>query len=597
MNLKALIFVAASIGVHAKSNDISNPKPPVVNSLEDLQLAINNANEDIETTITVGSFSLANASMKDAMRNLNINGKKIIIKGESKDTTIKSLDQGAFYIIGQNGKTNSVTFEDITFEQAIEEGTTIMTPNNAISISKNSCSTDLKIKNCAFKNYVGERSSGGAIQIAFSNADDYKLNLSIDKCSFINCSSKIGGGALSIDGADNASIDIKNSTFENCSSPLGGALSLRNVKTSLSECVFKANGETKGGAIYMTGCDSFIDNNTFIDNVSTTLNGSSVYVENSKFHNNLFINNSFINKESDYKEFFFAEAEGSLPDVKAKLYLNTFINDKGLDISYNEYLDHFEEYGNLYISSNYTKEITKKDYSAYTSNKEIVKSINEKHYLANDASLKLENDVFTSKLSTFYKNIYGNFYMGDNLSDTFEIIYGGKKQTYKVGETPELNESRFGFDLVDNKAGDKSFTFDKTLISSNAPLTIEPIYQLNMTGGLTFIGAPSLAMLLAGLIVLLIFIRKKNASKPKKEEIASFDIDKWASQSVNDEAFISLTPKEKEVLVLVLKDTPRKEISAKLFISESTVKNHITKIFSKLNVKNRSEILKILDKK
>lgn len=597
MNLKALIFIAASIGVHAKSNDISNPKPPVVNSLEDLQLAINNANEDIETTITVGSFSLANASMKDAMRNLNVNGKKIIIKGENKDTTIKSLDQGAFYIIGQNGKTNSVTFEDITFEQAIEEGKTIMTPNNAISISKNSCSTDLTVKNCKFKNYVGERSSGGAIQIAFSNADDYKLNLKIKDCSFINCSSKIGGGALSVDGVDNAVIDIKNSTFEGCHSPLGGAISFRNTKVLLTQCVFKGNGETKGGAIYMTGCDSFVDNNTFIDNVSTTLNGSSVYVENSKFHNNLFINNSFINKESEYKEFLFSEAEGSLPDVKAKLYLNTFINEKDMDISYTEYLDHYEEYGNLYISNKYSKDIIRNGDSAYTSNKEIVKQVNEKHYLANDSSLKLENDVFASKLGTFYKNIYGNFYIGDNLSDTFEIIHGGKKHTYKTGETPELNETRFGFDLIDNKVGDKSFTFDKALLSSNAPLTIDPIYQLNMTGGLTFIGAPSLVILLAGLVVLLIFIHKKNDSKSKKEIPASFDIDKWANQSVNDEVFISLTSKEKEVLILVLKDTPRKEIAAKLFISESTVKNHITKIFSKLNIKNRSELLKILDRK
>lgn len=596
MNLKALIFAAATLGIHAKSNNISNPKTPVVNSLEDLQLAINNANEEVETTITVGSFSLTNASVKDAMRNLNINGKKIIIKGENKDTTIKSLDQGSFYIIGQGEKTNSVTFEDITFEQAIDESKNIMTPNNAISVSKNSCSTDLTIKNCKFKNYVGERSSGGAIQIAFSNADDYKLNLRIEDCSFVNCSSKIGGGALSIDGVDNTSIDIKNSTFEGCHSPLGGAISLRNVKASLSQCVFKENGETKGGAIFMAGCDSFVDNNAFIDNISSS-NGSSVYVENSKFHNNLFINNSFINKESDYKEFLFSEGEGSLSDVKAKLYLNTFVSEKDMEISYEEYLSHYEEYGNLYISKKYSKEITRNGDSAYTSNKEVIKQINEKHCLANDASLKLDYDVLSSKLGTFYKNIYGDFFVGDNLSDSFEIVYGGKKHTYKTGETPELNDLRFGFDLVNNKIGDKTFTFENALLSSNSPVYVEPIYELNLVGGLTFIGSPMVIVLLVAMIALIIILRKKHQNKTNEEEPASFDINKWANQFANDEVFSSLTSKEKEVLVLVLKDTPRKEIAAKLFISESTVKNHITKIFSKLNIKNRSELLKMLDKK
>lgn len=595
MDYKAIILVIAAIGMRAKTNNIQNAKPTVVDNLSDLQTAINNANEDVETTILVNSFSMSNSTIKDAMRNLNINGKNIVIKGASADTTITSFDQGSMYIIGQKDKTNSITFEGITFEQAIDSGKSIMTPNNAISISKNSYSTNLKVKDCTFKNFTGAASSGGAIQMAFSNAEDYKLNVEIDNCSFLNCYSKIGGGAISLDASDNAVVDIKNSTFSSCTSPLGGALSLRHAKTSISQCVFSKNGETKGGAIFTSECDSFVSNNTFVDNVSTSSDGSSVYVEDSKFHNNVFINNTFINKLSDYKEFYFDTSTGSLPEIKSKLFFNTFMCDKDIDISYSSHLEHYEEFGNLYISNHYSGDISRVDNSAYTSNKDVVRLVNEKHYLSNNEGLKLEKDDYLSKLSTFYINIYGDFYIGDNLSDTVDISYNGKVYSIGIDDELELNASKFGFDLVDNVVGDSSFTLEKSLLSSNAPIKVTPIYKLNTVGVATFVGVPSFVVVLGATVVLLVLLRKKRHKTTTTNQ--SFDIDEWAKQAVNDDAFISLTPKEKEILYYILKDTPRKEIAASLYISESTVKNHVTKIFSKLNIKNRSELLMMLDKK
>ncbi len=52
-----------------------------------------------------------------------------------------------------------------------------------------------------------------------------------------------------------------------------------------------------------------------------------------------------------------------------------------------------------------------------------------------------------------------------------------------------------------------------------------------------------------------------------------------------------LTSREMDVLKEYLSGKTRNEISATLFISESTVKNHISSIFSKLGVKNRKELL------
>lgn len=50
-----------------------------------------------------------------------------------------------------------------------------------------------------------------------------------------------------------------------------------------------------------------------------------------------------------------------------------------------------------------------------------------------------------------------------------------------------------------------------------------------------------------------------------------------------------LTPRESEVLALVAKGLPNRDISAKLFISERTVKFHVSSLLAKLNAENRTE--------
>ena len=52
-----------------------------------------------------------------------------------------------------------------------------------------------------------------------------------------------------------------------------------------------------------------------------------------------------------------------------------------------------------------------------------------------------------------------------------------------------------------------------------------------------------------------------------------------------------LTPREKEVLQLLSKGLTNKEIAQKLFISEKTVKSHLSSIFRKLNVTKRLQAI------
>jgi len=55
----------------------------------------------------------------------------------------------------------------------------------------------------------------------------------------------------------------------------------------------------------------------------------------------------------------------------------------------------------------------------------------------------------------------------------------------------------------------------------------------------------------------------------------------------------SLTKQEHRVLLLIADGLSNSEIAEKLFISESTVKTHVSNVLSKLNAKRRTEAVKI----
>ena len=70
------------------------------------------------------------------------------------------------------------------------------------------------------------------------------------------------------------------------------------------------------------------------------------------------------------------------------------------------------------------------------------------------------------------------------------------------------------------------------------------------------------------------------------EEIALGQIDHVITPQ-HDEAIDSLTRRELEILRLVAEGMTNEEIGKKIFISEKTVKTHLTNIFDKLKVNNR----------
>jgi DNA-binding NarL/FixJ family response regulator len=73
-------------------------------------------------------------------------------------------------------------------------------------------------------------------------------------------------------------------------------------------------------------------------------------------------------------------------------------------------------------------------------------------------------------------------------------------------------------------------------------------------------------------------------------------IEPEAKSSSELEIFASnyeITARELDVIKLICKGKTNKEIADQLFISISTVKDHNYKIYQKLNIKNRTQLMKL----
>jgi DNA-binding NarL/FixJ family response regulator len=62
-----------------------------------------------------------------------------------------------------------------------------------------------------------------------------------------------------------------------------------------------------------------------------------------------------------------------------------------------------------------------------------------------------------------------------------------------------------------------------------------------------------------------------------------------ASKEVSAELLSELTPREQEILQLIAQGSSNREIAQSLYISEKTVKNHITNLLSRLGLRDRTQ--------
>lgn len=71
------------------------------------------------------------------------------------------------------------------------------------------------------------------------------------------------------------------------------------------------------------------------------------------------------------------------------------------------------------------------------------------------------------------------------------------------------------------------------------------------------------------------------------------DVTRRRARTAPTPALHTLTPREREVLELIAKGLSNLEIAESLFVAEQTVKTHVSKVFSKLDLRDRAQAVVI----
>ncbi|WP_301292646.1 response regulator transcription factor [Paenibacillus tyrfis] len=56
-----------------------------------------------------------------------------------------------------------------------------------------------------------------------------------------------------------------------------------------------------------------------------------------------------------------------------------------------------------------------------------------------------------------------------------------------------------------------------------------------------------------------------------------------------DKADVQLTEREREVVHLLMEGCSNKEMAGRMYVSETTIKNHLSSIFAKMEVRDRTQ--------
>ena len=86
-------------------------------------------------------------------------------------------------------------------------------------------------------------------------------------------------------------------------------------------------------------------------------------------------------------------------------------------------------------------------------------------------------------------------------------------------------------------------------------------------------------------VTLLMYWRAK--ALRSKGEPADDTADQWAER-------FGFSPREVEIVALLMKRTPYRQIGEQLFVSDNTVKTHVRNIYKKADVSSREELLEKL---
>lgn len=86
--------------------------------------------------------------------------------------------------------------------------------------------------------------------------------------------------------------------------------------------------------------------------------------------------------------------------------------------------------------------------------------------------------------------------------------------------------------------------------------------------------------------------RKQSSGRHERQPASPTEATPFVPDEERSKA-LGLTPRELEILATIAAGLSNREIAAKLFVSENTVKTHTSRLFSKLGARRRTEAVKI----
>ncbi|MDW7669100.1 MAG: response regulator transcription factor [Bacillota bacterium] len=127
------------------------------------------------------------------------------------------------------------------------------------------------------------------------------------------------------------------------------------------------------------------------------------------------------------------------------------------------------------------------------------------------------------------------------------------------------------------------------------------VNQILLSRSYTKIGESVFFILITFFIILIIYLLKYIQMEKENTELIYEELkiayDNLKTQQVGietntqeNEKILSLTDREREICYLIAQGKNNKEISKELYLSEGTVKNHITNIFNKLELRDRTQL-------
>ena len=608
----------------------------IVNSKEELAEAIGNAADG--DTILVGDIEFD--PMPFGIFSLE---KSLSIKSGSDAPAV--FKNCTISVLG--GSTESsrikVRFENISFEGRLsgqlpssQDPPAMQDPFSlqvAVFLAKN---VDAEFKDCSFDGYHYQ--NGGAVYAIYSNSENkpLSLDLSFENCQFKNNAAKRGGAIYISSSNKNVHLSLKGCCFagngassgasvytdeavlkaEKCSfsggrllsyegtPQLGGAVCSEYGECELAECVFAENESASGGAAALISCAAKLDGCLFRENRGEK-EGGALFIETIGFRAVSILNCSFVSNHAPSDPAFSAR-KGDIDsgaETKASFSFCSFTGNDGEQLPSDT--GYWDCLACAFDAPAGSEELPSEDNDwCY---KGSLKETESGHYIPLNSSVTVPD----AAAAQVFENRLGRFCPGCNYMESYPLEL---RRTGRAYLAPNVNliqprleyrhaiidetsaPRRFGLSFAGWSFEDGREIREEALYTGAAalPIVLEANWKLS-----AFTKAVICAFIgILGLFLLLLFAQRRRKIEGKNSPMA-----RDFSRPAEDDAFSAeeglsyeglkeiLSPRELEVLQLYAAGKSRTDTAKELCISESTVKTHINSIYSKLGVKNRTELI------